>query len=150
MATLLNALLQPEVVAGVVVTIALVFIEPVIRNVREFLWAVLRTSPSFVRSQLRASKCRHLRRIRRLRWNSDDLLFKVIRVHTYFVLFIFSIGFYIVLMSIGPLKGLSELPLSVQYLITAPIYIFEVVWLLLHYHVRELMASRAKLGGRLR
>lgn len=151
----LVVLTKPEFVISIVITIALFLFEPVLSKMRRVIYLSVTRSSVYLRGIFRGLQARHKRKLKNLRQNGDEVTYQIIRSHTYFILFIGSIGFYLGLMALGPLKGLGELPVAVQLLITVPIYIFEIIWLVQGSVARDLVDYRGRLhvtsaGSRMR
>jgi hypothetical protein len=80
-----------------------------------------------------------------LRQNGDAVTFQSLKAHTYFILFIGSIFFYIALALLGPLKFMLELSQVNQLLVALPIYVFEILWLSNSMKAQQLIGSRGRL-----
>ena len=83
------------------------------------------------------------RKIVREAKNHSAVQWHTIRTYTLLMMFFLSMLFYLNLIALGPLKGMGQLPGSIQALISAPIYIFEVLWLLQRdYSINLIRASQ--------
>jgi len=138
-------LFQTEIILPLFSGLLFVFFSKEILWFRKSLFGILRKSPGFIKNLYLWVRIRHTKKTKKLRRIGDEVTYQTIRAHTYFILFIGSIAFYLALISLGPLKGMGELPASMQYVITAPIYFFEAVWLLQTLNARELISSRSRL-----
>lgn len=79
--------------------------------------------------------------------NHGELIRAVVR--TYFLLAMFCmLGIsYGVLITVGPLRQLGQFPTEVQLFLTAPLYCFEILWLMQREYTNELIdvSSRANV-----
>ncbi|QLE97463.1 hypothetical protein [Neptunomonas phycophila] len=79
-------------------------------------------------------------KIRVRRWGRNKKVIKTIRspyemqwqiTRTYSLMLLFAVFItsYIILVAVGPLKGIGQLPVSVQYFIYSPVLALEALWL---------------------
>ncbi len=126
----MDVLFEPAVLISLVITLVVALLSKRLSILGEYLIAHISVIPG-----------RFLERLRLKRWRSRKKLIEIVRGHhrvtlsivrTYALLLVFLAVFavYLLLIGLGPLKGIGQLPLSVQALISSPIYIAEVLWLL--------------------
>ncbi len=145
METYIQTLQKPEFVLSVVVAIALVLFQPLFDNLRSRIINLILGSSRHVRRFIRNVRAQHMHSIKRMRRNDAEIMYQVVRNYAFLILFMGSIAFYLAMIALGPLKSIGILPASVQYFISAPIFIFEVLWLLQNSKTRDLVLYRGKL-----
>ena len=89
----------------------------------DFLSLRIRSS---VRMMLLKNKKRALEKI----YNPYEMQWLIIRTYSLMLLFAVSITNYAILIAIGPLKDIGELPVAIQYFIYSPVLVFETLWLI--------------------
>ena len=94
---------------------------------------------------IRNVRARHMHSIKRMRRNDAEIMYQVVRNYAFLILFMGSIAFYLAMIALGPLKSIGILPASVKYFISAPIFIFEFLWLLQNSKTRDLILYRGRL-----
>ena len=118
---------------------------PSLKKICSFLARAIRYAPHYLYIFLMSIMLYHKRRIKRMRWDSEEITFQSIRDHAYFVLWVGSIFFYLLLIIQGPLGRISDFPYSVRLFIYSPMFALEAMWLVQHIFTRELIRSRAKI-----
>lgn len=73
-----------------------------------------------------------------------EMQWLVTRTYSLMLLFGVSITTYVTLLAIGPLRGIGELPVAVQYLTYSPILVFEILWLMQREATRSLIKASLK------
>ena len=145
MDALLTELASPQAVIGITAAVFLMFLEPVITRIRNGLWRLLKLTPKLASRTFRAFRYRYLLKLKKVRRDPLEITYQIARTNTYFLLFWGAVAFYLALIVLGPLSGIGGLPTSVQLVVSAPIYIFELVWLIQDDHAKELIKSAAKI-----
>lgn len=145
MESYLQSIQKPEFVLSVVVAIALILFRPLLDNLRSRIINFFFGSSRHARRFIRNMRVRHMRSIKKMRRNDAEIMYQVVRNYALLILFMGAIAFYLAMIALGPLKGIGTLPISVQCFISAPIFIFEVLWLLQNSKTRDLVLYRGKL-----
>lgn len=136
---------DPIVVMPLIVSIALMFLQPEILKLRSLLISLVLHSPKFIRNFVLHFRVKHKKKIKNTRWNQDEFLFRIAKANSYKILFFGSVAFYLAMIALGPLKGINTWPDIIQHFIASPLYAFEILWLLEASFVKELLTARAKL-----
>ena len=146
MESYIQVLQKPEFVLSAVLAIGLMLFQPIFENLRSRIVSIILDSSKRASRLIRNSKAKSLKSMKTMRRNDAEIMYQIARNFTFLLLFIGAITFYLAMLVLGPLEGFGTLPLSVQYFITAPIYICEVLWLLQNAKTRELILHRGKLN----
>lgn len=105
-----------------------------------------RDIPARIKAPFRKRKLKKLKEIRELRYNQDAVMFQSIKAHSYFMLFWGVIGFYILLIVMGPLYEVMENNRLMASIYIFPLYVFEVFWLLETKKAKKLVKQRSLLS----
>lgn len=141
----IQALQKPEFLLSVVAAIGIILFQPLFENLRSRIINLILGSSRHVRIFIRNVHARHMHSIKRMRRNDAEIMYQVVRNYAFLILFMGSIAFYLTMIALGPLKEIGTLPISLQYFISAPMFIFEVLWLLQNSKTRDLVLYRGKL-----
>jgi hypothetical protein len=128
---IINALTSASVWAGVIITIS--------------LQLVFKHSPRTFKKFLQGSKLKYLKKIKKLRHNPDAVTYQSIKASAYFLLFCGCSAFFLILVFIGPLAPLLELPKWVFFSAFSPILFLEFMWLSQRSFALSLIEYRGKL-----
>ena len=126
----MDILLEPTVFASVVISLLIAMLSNRLANFGEFLIAHVSLLPVKVRNRIRVVKWRRKKKIILTIRNHHKVTRAIIRSYTLLIFFFLTSVLYMFLITTGPLKGMGSFPSSIQLLITSPIYLFEVLWLL--------------------
>lgn len=96
----------------------------------EYLVRHVKFLPLKIKKSIRLAIWRHDKRIVQEASCNHKVTKAIIRCYFLCTCTFAFVSVYAFMALFGPLRGLGELPPSVQLLITAPIYIFEVLWLI--------------------
>lgn len=136
-----------DVIVGLVGSALLAYLVPkvaphidlLIRTISNFL---VRDVPSSVKGIFRKRRLKRLRVILEIRFNDDAVMFQMMKTHTYFLLFWGAIGFYLILLFLGPLVSLIEANSTLAMFCVLPIYVAEYFWLVESRKVKNLVKMR--------
>ena len=128
---IMKAFTEPAVIASVVLTFALQY--------------VFKHLPPRVKSLLRGSRLKELRKLKSARRNPDEVSFQSMKAHAYFLVFMGTCALLLVLVTMGPLTVLLEYPLWMLLLVSCPVFMTEIAWLRQDLHAKNLIKSRHKL-----
>ncbi|WP_432460232.1 hypothetical protein [Agarivorans sp. QJM3NY_25] len=115
------------------------YIDMLIRKASNFL---VRDVPTSVKGVFRKRRLRRLKGILEIRFNDDAVMFQMMKAQTYFLLFWGAIGFYLILLFLGPLVKLIEANTTLAMISVIPIYIAEYFWLVESRKVKNLVKMR--------
>lgn len=125
----MGIIFEPSVIISIVISLLIAMLSKRLANLGEKTIAYL-TSFSFkIKNKINTMKWRKRRSLLLSIRNEHKVTWAIIRSYTFFILFSLIFISYMFLLTIGPLKGIGNLPSSVIILISSPIYIFEILWL---------------------
>ncbi len=128
---IIEAFTEPAVIASVVLTFSLQY--------------AFKHLPPRVKSLLRGSRLKELRKLKSARRNPDEVSFQSMKAHAYFLVFMGTCALFLVLVTMGPLTVLLKYPLWILLLVSCPVFITEIAWLNQDSYAKNLINSRHKL-----
>lgn len=135
----MEVLLEPAVVVSLVGSLLIAMLSKRLANLGEFLLGHVSLIPSKALTRICVLKWRYRKNLILSSRNQHKVTWAIVRTYSFLVFFVLVIVFYLLLITIGPLKGIGNLPGAVQAFIAAPIYIFEVLWLLQKERAQDLV-----------
>ncbi len=127
----LNALISPQVIAGITLTI--------------LVQLIFKHFPPAVKSYFRGSRLKELKKIKSIRHNQDSVTYESIKSGSYFLLFMGACTAALIIGTVGPLFPISKAPAWSQVLLFTPIVITEIMWLNQSANAQHLIKCRGKL-----
>jgi hypothetical protein len=73
-----------------------------------------------------------------------QMQWEITRSYSFMLLFSIFISSYILLIAMGPLKGIGNLPVTLQYIIYSPVLILELLWLIQRDRAKSLIKIAEK------
>lgn len=138
MEDIFNEISSPNLIASALIAIIIALLSPVIEKFRKL---IINSGISF----FRWLRLRDLKRIKKQRQNGDEVTYQTIKAHAYGVLFFSSLAAIWWFLIFGFIKGINHLPAWTQIVMTLPVYIFEILWLVQIADAKELVRYRGKL-----
>ncbi|WP_221074762.1 hypothetical protein [Agarivorans aestuarii] len=115
------------------------YIDSFVKKLSNFL---VRDVPTGIKGVFRKRRLNRLKGILEIRFNDDAVMFQMMKAHTYFLLFWGAIGFYLILLFLGPLVSLIEANSTLAMFCVLPIYVAEYFWLVESRKVKNLVKMR--------
>lgn len=137
----MEVLLEPTVIVSLIASLLIAMLSRRLTRLGEFMISHISLLPMRVRTKIRILKWRHRKNIILTARNQHKVTWSIVRTYTFLIFFVLIVIFYLCLITIGPLNGIGNLPRSVQALISSPIYIFEVLWLLQNSKAQTLVKT---------
>lgn len=135
----MEVLFEPAVLVSLLGSLLIAMISQRLTSLGEFLLGHVSLIPSKALTRIRVMKWRYIRNLILSARNHHKITWAIVRTYSFLIFFVSVIVLYILLITIGPLNGIGNLPGPVQAFIAAPIYIFEVLWLLQKEKAQELV-----------
>lgn len=125
----MDVLWEPAVVVSFVVTLLVAMLSKRLSLLGEYLIGHISFISKRSRVRLRVQRWRARRKLIESARGHHRVTLSIVRTYALLLLFLSVFGVYLMLIVLGPLKGIGQLPFSVQALISSPIYIAEALWL---------------------
>lgn len=93
------------------------------------------------RTSIRLMHWRSKRRALEKIHNPYVMQWLIVRTYSLMILFAVSITTYTLLIAIGPLKNIGQLPPAMQYFVYSPVFVFEVLWLIQRESTKNLIKA---------
>ncbi|MFD2165884.1 hypothetical protein ACFSJY_06355 [Thalassotalea euphylliae] len=106
---------------------------------------IFKKIPIVLKSALRKRLAKTLRKIKYERWCASSVQYQLNSSQARFFVFIFTCFTYISWLAYDPLKIIFNESFFLGMLLTSPIYIIEIYWLMQDQYVKELIKRRRKL-----
>jgi len=110
-----------------------------------FVAWIFKKAPVVLKSALRKRLAKTLRKIKYERWCAATVQYQMNSSQARFLVFIFTCFTYISWLAYDPLKIIFNESFLLGMLLTSPIYIIEIYWLVQDQYVKELIKRRRKL-----
>ncbi|MBV1928501.1 MAG: hypothetical protein KUG81_03210 [Gammaproteobacteria bacterium] len=140
----MEVLFEPAVITSLLVSLFIAMLSKRLTRLGEYFISHISLLPKKVRTKIRVLKWRYRKTLILTARNQHNVTWAIVRTYTFLMFFVVVITLYLMLITIGPLKGIGNLPASVQAFIASPIYIFEVLWLLQKYKAQVLVKVAGK------
>lgn len=125
----MDVLLEPAVLVSFVVTLLVAMLSQRLSILGEYLIGHISFISNKSRVRLRVQRWRARRKLIESARGHHRVTLSIVRTYALLLLFLSIFAVYLMLIVLGPLKGIGQLPFSVQALISSPIYIAEALWL---------------------
>lgn len=100
-------------------------------------------TPKIFRGYKKNKKLNHLKKIRRVRHNTSEVIMEISKANSYFIFFLMTCFTFLILLTMGPLGSLTEKNRFLLAILSSPIYIMEICWLIQSKYAKDLVkASR--------
>jgi hypothetical protein len=137
----MEVFLEPAVIVGLIA----VLLSKRLADLGEFLLGHMSLVPSKALGRVRVLRWRYRKNLILSARNQHKVTWAIVRTYSLLIFFVLVIVLYLLLITIGPLKGIGDLPQAVQAFIAAPIYITEVLWLLQKEKAQDIITASEKL-----
>lgn len=125
----MDVLFEPAVLVSLVITLVVAMLSKRLSILGEYLIAHISLIPGRFRERLRVKRWRSRRKLIEIARGHHRVTLSIVRTYALLLVFLAVFAVYLLLIVLGPLKGIGQLPFSVQALISSPIYITEILWL---------------------
>lgn len=152
----MEALLQTNVIVPILISLILAIFSHRLGRVGELLISYISSSINSVHDYVVRKKWKLYREAICAARGKHKVTLNIVRTYAFLIIFLLIFFTYLLLILTGPLKGIGELPRSVQLFIASPIYVFEALWLiqkekmLFLIHVSEKRVTKFSNSGRLK
>jgi hypothetical protein len=126
----MDVLFEPAVLVSLIVTLLVAMFSKRLSILGEHLIAHISLIPRRFSKRLRLKRWRSRRNLIEEARGHHRVTLSIARTYALLLVFLFAVVGYLLLIILGPLKGIGQLPTSIQALISSPIYISEILWLL--------------------
>ena len=126
----MGVFLEPSVIASLCVSLIIALLSKRLARFGEYLIDHLFLVPMRVKTQIRLLGFRRRKELILDARSYHKVTWSIVRTYTFLIFFSLAVLLYLLLIAIGPLKGIGSLPKTVQMFIAAPIFVFEILWLL--------------------
>ena len=137
---ILSILFEPTVLIALVIAVFSNFFG----RFGDLIVNLIKRFPLKIRTSYRIKKWNYSKKMLLLASNSNQVTYQIVKNFVYLIFFVSTIVIYLFLLGNGTLKGVSNLPMSVQHLIYCPIYIFEILWLFQSTYTQKLIKISAR------
>jgi hypothetical protein len=101
---------------------------------------------TLLRNSAKSFLLKRLKLIKKSRFNQSLVNYEITKAQSYFLIFIITSLFYLTWFVAGPLKAVADASPALAIILSAPIYIAEIIWLLHDSLAKELAISRGKVA----
>ncbi len=126
----MEVLLESSVLVSILGSLLIAMLSRRLTRLGEYLLTHISLAPRKVRGRLRIAKWRNKKNLLLKARSPHQVTWAILRTYSYLIFFVLIIALYLLLVTLGPLKGIGSLPWQLQAFIASPIYIFEILWLL--------------------
>lgn len=126
----MDVFFEPAVIVSLVCSLFIAMLSKRLTHLGEYL--IVRLSPfsGKIRTRIRVLRWQKRKKLILDARSYHKVTWSIIRTYTLLIFFVLAIVLYLLLIAIGPLKGIGSIPWPIQAFIASPIYVFEVLWLL--------------------
>lgn len=114
-----------------------------------FLLYLINLASKFIPSKLkkltRAINAKRLRRIKNLRTSQSSIIYEISKANSYFILFVIVCCLFLFWFVSGPLGQIAKVSKLATLVISSPIIMIEILWLIQDEFVRDLIEYSRKL-----
>lgn len=126
----MEVLLEPAVIVSLIGGLLIAMLSKRLASLGEFCLSHVSLLPSKAIGRIRVLKRRYTKKLILSARNPHRVTLAIVRTYSFLIFLVLVVVLYLLLITIGPLKGIGNLPRAVQAFIAAPIYIVEILWLL--------------------
>lgn len=107
--------------------------------------SVLRRTPATAKKLSRNLAARRKLKIKKARWNQSLVFYQISKANSFFLVFIIVSCVYIAWLSSGQLLHIIKQSVIAGIILSSPIYIAELLWLINDNYAKDLIKSRGKI-----
>ena len=126
----MDVFLEPAVIVSLVCSLLIAMLSKRLTHVGEYLITHISPFPERIRTRIRVLRWQNRKKLILDALSYHKVTWSIIRTYTLLIFFALAIVLYLLLIAIGPLKGIGTLPWPIQAFIASPVYVLEVLWLL--------------------
>lgn len=135
----LSAFKEPGVYVPMLLTLVVYLFPSHGKRVGDWLLRHMGTLCTPVKNYLKVKSWGYKRAFLTNVYNPSAVNWHIVRTYSLMLLFAISITLYVLLVAIGPLKGIGKLPMVVQWFIYSPVLVLETLWLVQREYTRSLI-----------
>lgn len=140
----MEAIFDPAVIIGIIAALLIAMLSNKLARLGDALISHASLMPTKAHTRIRVLKWRHRKNLIMDARNPHRVTWSIIRTYALLILFVLIASFYTLASIIPPLNVIISLPKSAQALITAPIYILEILWLIQKEKTQELVKTAGR------
>lgn len=125
----MDILFEPAVIISIVFSLLIAMLSKRLTRMGEYFISHMSLLSVKIRNKIRAINYKRRRKLILTVRSHHKVTWAIIKTHTLLIFFVLVSILYILLILLGPLRGIGNLPSSIQLLISSPIYLFEILWL---------------------
>ena len=126
----MEVLFEPAVLVSLIGTLLVAMLSKRLAILGEYVIAHIFLIPRRFRERLRLRRWRSRRKLIEDARGHHRVTLSIAKTYSLLFIFLLVFVFYLLLVILGPLQGIAQLPFSIQTLISAPIYISETLWII--------------------
>jgi len=135
----MEVLYEPTVLVSLLGSLFIALFSKRLAKVGEYLIARVFLLPRRLRDRFRVRRWRARRNLIEQARGHHSVTLSIARTNAFLLIFVFSLVAYLLLITLGPLKGIGDLPFAVQAFIASPMYAAEVLWLIQRERMTKLV-----------
>ncbi|WP_178862332.1 hypothetical protein [Thiomicrorhabdus cannonii] len=113
-----------------------------VAKIIQWLFKVL---PTVTKKSYRAYQYKKLKTIKNIRWSSSAINYEIAKSQAWFVVFFITCITFLGWLAYKPIQEFLSLGVLAALVLTAPVYLFEFIWLNQDLKVKDLIRYRSKL-----
>ncbi len=107
--------------------------------------AIIKYFPLVLKKVYRKNKAIKFRKIKNLRRNQSSINYEIAKSNSYFILFVLVTCMFLFWFVSGPLNQIAKSSVIAAVILSSPIYIIELLWLIQDKFTRDLIEHNRKL-----
>ncbi len=140
----LSAFREPGVIISVTITVVGLLFSSHFKKTGDWIIKHLGLLPGRLKADAKVKFWRYKRQYLERVYNPAELNWQIVRTYSLMLLFAMSLTLYVLLLAIGPLKGIGTLPTGIQLFICSPVLVLEALWLFQREYTRALIDTAGK------
>lgn len=126
----MNILFEPSVLISLIIPLVIGMLSKRLSLLGEYLIDHVFMIPRKFRERLRLKSWSLRRKLIEDARGHHRVTLSIARSYALLFAFLLVVTIYLLLLVLGPLQGIGQLPLIIQFLISSPIFILEILWLI--------------------
>lgn len=139
-----DALTEPTVIICLSFSLLLFFFPNQGKRIGDWILVLLGNTSVNIKSRIIAKSWCYRRGVLKKIYNPHEMQWQIVRTYSLMILFAMCVIIYFLLIFVGPLKGIGQLPVVVQLFVTTPVLVCEVLWLTQRANTRYLIRMAGK------
>lgn len=125
----MEILYDPAVLVSLLGSLLIALLSKRLARFGEYLITHVFLLPRRFRDRLRVKRWGSRRNLIERARGHHSVTLSIARTYAFLLIFVVSFVAYLLLITLGPLKGIGDLPFAVQAFIASPMYVAEALWL---------------------